>query len=75
RQQAVWLATLRRIAQSAIKTGDFRQNIDCDQFAFELYSLLLGFNLYHKLLHNQDIKSRQQRALDDLLDRYRQPAT
>lgn len=75
RQQAVWLATLRRIAQSAIKTGDFRQDIDCDQFAFELYSLLLGFNLYHKLLHNQDIKSRQQHALDDLLDRYRQPAT
>jgi AcrR family transcriptional regulator len=74
RQQTVWLATLRRIAQSAIKTGDFRQNIDCDQFAFELYSLLLGFNLYHKLLHNEDIKSRQQRALDDLLGKYRQPA-
>jgi AcrR family transcriptional regulator len=75
RQQAAWLATLRRIAQSAIKTGEFRQDIDCDQFAFELYSLLLGFNLYHKLLHNEDIKSRQQRALDDLLDRYRHPVT
>jgi AcrR family transcriptional regulator len=75
RQQAVWLATLRKVAQSAIKTGEFREDIDCDQFTFELYSLLLGFDLYHKLLHNEDIEPRQQRALNDLLDKYRHPGT
>jgi len=75
RQQGLWLASLRKVAQSAIKTGEFRQNIDCDQFAFELYSLLLGFNLYNKLLHNEDIEARQQRALNELLDKYRPPGT
>ena len=44
-QQEAWIDSLRRIAQSAIRVGHFRQDIDCDQFAFELYSLLLGFHL------------------------------
>ncbi len=69
-QQEAWIDSLRRIAQSAIKVGDFREDIDCDQFAFELYSLLLGFHLYDKLLENPDIRMRQQTALETLIQRY-----
>jgi len=71
RQQEDWLDCLRRIAESAIRVGDFREDIDCDQFAFELYSLLLGFHLYHNLLESEDTKRRQEKALEQLLLTYR----
>lgn len=69
-QQNEWLQTLRRIAQSAIRVGDFRNDIDCEQFAFELYSLLLGFHLYDKLLNYDDVRKRQKIALEQLLSNY-----
>ena len=70
KQQEAWLDVLRRIAKSAVRVGDFREDIDCDQFAFEFYSLLLGFNLYHTLLKNEDIRDRQQIAVDSLIQRF-----
>ncbi len=70
-QQENWIDSLRRVARSAIRAGDFRKDIDCDQFAFEFYSLLMGFHLYYKLLHNSDTQQRQQTALEQLLNAYR----
>ncbi len=70
-QQEAWIDSLRRIAGSAVRVGHFREDIDLDQFAFEMYSLLLGFHLYYKLLKNDDIEQRQQVALDALIERYR----
>lgn len=69
-QQEAWIDSLRRIAQSAIRVGDFREDIDCDQFAFELYSLFLGFHLYEKLLEDADTRQRQQTALETLIQHY-----
>lgn len=73
KQQEDWIECLRKIAQSAIKAGDFRADIDCNQFAFDLYSLLLGFHLYYKLLHDTETKTRQEIALERLLADYRHP--
>jgi len=72
KQQVGWIDSLRRIAQSAIKEGDFRSDTDCDQFAFELYSLMLGFHLYATLLDNADTQQRQQAAFETLINTYRQ---
>lgn len=69
-QQEAWIDSLRRMARSAVQAGHFRQDIDTEQFAFELYSLLLGFHLYHKLLKSEDISIRQQSALEALFKRY-----
>lgn len=71
RQQEDWIDTLSRIAGSAIKVGAFRENIDCKQFAFDLYSLLLGFYYYDRLLHDRQTKNRQETALERLLANYR----
>jgi len=71
KQQEDWIDSLRTIARSAIRVGDFREGIDCDQFAFDLYSLLLGFHLYYKMLNNSETKNRQEAALERLLDNYR----
>ena len=69
-QQKQWIDCLRRIAQSAVQAGDFRPDIDFDQFAFDLYSLLLGFHLYHNLLNDADTKRHQETALARLLNSY-----
>ncbi len=70
-QQQDWVDALARVAQSAIRVGDFRDDIDCRQFAFEFYSLLLGFHLYYKLLQSPDIEERQKEALERLIANYR----
>ena len=69
-QQEDWIACLCRMAESAIKVGDFREDIDCEQFAFDLYSLLLGFHLYDKLLDDSESKKRQELALEQLVLNY-----
>jgi len=70
-QQKEWIDCLKRIAQSAVAVGDFRKDIDDDQFAFDLYSLLLGFHLYFNLLDDAEIKKRQEAALARILNSYK----
>jgi AcrR family transcriptional regulator len=70
-QQKEWIDCLKRIAQSAVNAGDFRKDIDDDQFAFDLYSLLLGFHLYYNLLDDAETRKRQENALVRLLDSYK----
>jgi len=69
-QQKEWIDCLRRIAQSAVQAGDFRQDIDDDQFAFDLYSLLLGFHLYYKLLDDAETRKHEETAFVRLLASY-----
>jgi len=70
-QQNEWIGSLRRIAQSAVRAGDFREDIDLDQFAFDLYSLLLGFHLYHTMLNESETRKHQENLLNRLLDNYK----
>jgi hypothetical protein len=70
-QQEDWIDCLCRIAESAIKVGDFREGIEFKQFAFDLYSLLLGFHLYDKLLDDSETRKRQEIALERLLANYK----
>lgn len=73
KQQEMWIDCLRQIARSAIKAGDFSKDIDCDQFAFDLYSLLLGFHYYDQLLNDKYSKERRENALERLIKDYQQP--
>jgi len=70
-QQKLWIDSLKRIAQSAIRAGEFREDIDCDQFAFDLYSLLLGCHYYTKLLDDDHADQKLDIALERLLTSYR----
>ena len=70
-QQKEWIDCLKRIGQSAVSVGDFRKDIDDDQFAFDLYSLLLGFHLYFNLLDDAEIRKRQEAALTRILNSYK----
>ena len=68
--QEEWIDSLVKIAESAIRTGDFEKDIDTKQFAYELYSMLLGFHYYHRMLKDKDIRIRQEKALDRLIRNY-----
>lgn len=68
--QKSWLDSLAKLADSAIKGGDFRSDIDIDQFAFDLYSLLLGFHYYHRMLKDSNTRIKQEKALDQLIKNY-----
>ena len=70
-QQEQWIGSIRRTALSAIKVGDFREDINCEQFAFDLYSLLLGYHLYYRLLNDTDTLNHLEVALVRLLDNYK----
>jgi len=69
-QQKEWIESLEKIAQSAIKCGEFGSNVDVSQFAYDLYSMLLGFHYYHRMLQTKDVKEKQQKTFDNLLSDY-----
>ena len=71
KQQQLWIDSLSKLAESGIKVGDFKPGIDCQQFAFDIYSLLLGFHYYKKLLHNADTQKFQENSLKMLLAHYK----
>ncbi|MBN2008266.1 TetR/AcrR family transcriptional regulator [candidate division KSB1 bacterium] len=72
-QQQVWINCLERVAKSAVNVGEFRNDIDSSQFAFDFYSMLLGLHYYHKLLHDDKLKERQETATQELLQKYISP--
>jgi AcrR family transcriptional regulator len=68
--QRTWLASLEKLAQSAVNAGEFRPDTDTGQFAFELYSLMLGFHYYHRMLQDTGIRIKEQKALERLIKNY-----
>lgn len=71
-QQKQWIDVLCRIAKSAVEAGDFKPDIDCYQFAYDLFSLLLGFHYYERLLQDRQTAERQENALKRLLTTYQE---
>lgn len=70
KQQENWINCLRRIAESGIRTGDLKPDIDVDQFAYDLYSMLLGFYHYYKLLNDARSDNHQKKSFARLLEHY-----
>lgn len=69
-QQKQWVDVLRRIGESAIKAGDIKQDTDCDQFAYDLYSLVLGHYYYDQLLKDPKLEKRKENSLNNFLKTY-----
>lgn len=74
KQQDEWIDCLRRVGESAVKAGDFKEDTDCDQFAFELYSLILGFFLYHSSLAYPSADALMDQSFNRLIKSYRPTA-
>lgn len=69
--QREWLAGTTRSAQMAIDEGQFRTDLDPEQFAFEFFALLLGYHHSARLIRDPDAEMRVRRAFEDLVARAR----
>jgi len=69
-----WLDALATAARITVAEGQFRTDVDPDQFAFELYSTMLGFHTYQKFLRAPASLARARDALERMLAAARTPA-
>jgi AcrR family transcriptional regulator len=65
--QRSWLSTLAGAAQRAQQVGHFRTDLDPEQFAFELYGLMLTGHLHMRLLRDARSQERVRAAFERLL--------
>lgn len=59
--------TVARAAQVSIEEGHLRKDLDVRQFAFELWSILLAYHFYSRLMRRGDARHRAERAFATLL--------
>jgi AcrR family transcriptional regulator len=61
--------TLRRAAEIAIEEGEFRKDLDLDQFAFELGSITPAYHHFGRLLGDPGAAQRARTMFEGLLAR------
>jgi AcrR family transcriptional regulator len=71
RLQRDWLDTLAGIVRTAIAEGDFREDVDPEQFAHELYGVMLVGHHAARLLRDPQAGARTRAAFDALVARAR----
>jgi AcrR family transcriptional regulator len=67
RQQRGWKEILAESARRAIAEGHFRSDLDVEQFAYELQSLMLGYHHSARLMHDENAETRVFQSFESLL--------
>ena len=62
-----WIDELAKAARIAVSEGHFRTDLDPDQFAFELYSIMLGAHLFMRFLREPSRAPRTHEAFERLV--------
>lgn len=60
--------SIARIIAGGIAEGHFRPDVDGNQFASDLYGVMLGYYHNHRLLADPQAEARARRAVEALLD-------
>ncbi|MGD8826672.1 MAG: TetR/AcrR family transcriptional regulator, partial [Myxococcales bacterium] len=63
--------TLKRAAQIAIEEGELREDLDLDQFVFEMASITAAYHHFGRLMHEPDAERHAYQAFESLLERSR----
>jgi AcrR family transcriptional regulator len=66
--QRDWFATLAKAARLTIDNGDFRKDVDPEQFAFEAEGIILAYHHSRRLLRDKKAEHRARAALERLID-------
>ena len=61
--------TLRRAAEIAVEEGEFRKDLDLDQFVFELGSITAAYHHFGRLLGDPEADQRAHKMFEGLLTR------
>jgi AcrR family transcriptional regulator len=65
--QRLLLGTMAKAARLAIDAGHFRPDLECEQFAFELYAIMLARGHWQRLLRDPHADTRARSAFETLL--------
>ena len=65
--QTSLLATLSRAARISVAEGELRQNLDTDQFAFEMLGIVMAYHHARRLLRDPKAEARAKQAFERLL--------
>lgn len=65
--QQDWLETLAQAARIAVEEGHFRSTLDTRQFAHDLYSIILAYHHFSRLLRFGDARERALRSYEQLI--------
>lgn len=71
--QRDWLDLLANTVRTGISEGHFRPETDPDQFAHDMYGVMLAFHHAYRLLLDSRAEERARRSFEALLDGIRQP--
>ena len=71
RNQRDWLDSIATVVRTAVAEGDFVEETDPEQFAFEFNALTLAYHHASRLLDDQRAGDRARVTFDALVDRHR----
>ncbi|HEX5760680.1 MAG TPA: TetR/AcrR family transcriptional regulator [Thermoanaerobaculia bacterium] len=71
RAQRDWFDALAKAARIAVEEGHFRADLDAEQFAFQLYGIVLGYHHSKRLLRDPRAPEHARGAYQRLIDSVR----
>jgi AcrR family transcriptional regulator len=71
RAQRDWLDSIATVVRAAVAEGDFAEETDPEQFAFEFNALALGYHHFARLLHDEQSLDRTRGMFEALVARHR----
>jgi AcrR family transcriptional regulator len=74
RTQRDWFETIATCFRSGVKEGHFRRDADPEQFAHDLYGVMLAYHHGAKLLRDPKIERRTRVAFENLITAARPPS-
>ena len=66
--QRDWIEALAGGAEVAKQEGQFRADLDVEQFAYDLYAIILGYHYFNRLMHDPGARDRAFDAFDRLIE-------
>lgn len=66
--QRDWIDALTTAARIATEEGQFREDLDTKQFAYEFYSTLMMYHHFNRLMRDPEAESRTRRSFDRLIE-------
>jgi len=69
RDERDWLELIATVASTAVSEGQFRDDLDVDQLAYEFHAITLSHQHASRLMRDPQAFDRARRAFDALVDR------
>lgn len=69
--QSSMINTFARAIEISIEEGELRTMTDKEQLAYEVYSNMIGFHIFNRLLKDQQSETRFKTAYHAIIDRYK----